>query len=76
MTSRDVVRLVTKLVLHTDEDIFTKKGVIHTIYDPACGTADFRSDAIAQIKEFNPKANIVPFGQSAEDHLARLDCIK
>jgi len=66
MTPRDVVRLVTKLVLHTDEDIFTKKGVIRTIYDPACGTAGFLSDAIAQIKEFNPKAKIVPFGQELD----------
>lgn len=66
MTPRDVVRLVTKLVLHTDEDIFTKKGVIRTIYDPACGTAGFLSDAIAQIKEFNPQAKIVPFGQELD----------
>jgi type I restriction enzyme M protein len=66
MTPRDVVRLVTKLVLHTDEDIFTKKGVIRTIYDPACGTAGFLSDAIAQIKEFNPLAKIVPFGQELD----------
>jgi len=66
MTPRDVVRLVTKLVLHTDEAIFTQKGVIRTIYDPACGTAGFLSDAIAQIKEFNPQAKIVPFGQELD----------
>jgi type I restriction enzyme M protein len=66
MTPRDVVRLVTKLVLHTDEAIFTQKGIIRTIYDPACGTAGFLSDAIAQIKEFNPQAKIVPFGQELD----------
>ena len=66
MTPRDVVRLVTKLVLHTDEAIFNQKGVIRTIYDPACGTAGFLSDAIAQIKEFNPQAKIVPFGQELD----------
>ena len=63
MTPRDVVRLVTKLVLHTDEAIFTQKGVIRTLYDPACGTAGFLTDAIEQIKEFNPQAKVVPFGQ-------------
>jgi type I restriction enzyme M protein len=66
MTPRAVVRLVTKLVLHTDEAIFTQKDVIRTIYDPACGTAGFLSEAIAQIKEFNPHAKIVPFGQKLD----------
>ncbi len=66
MTPSDVVRFVTKLVLHTDEDIFTKKGVIRTIYDPACGIGGFLSDAIKQIKEFNPQAKIVPFGQELD----------
>ena len=66
MTPSDVVRFVTKLVLHTDEDIFTKKGVIRTIYDSACGIGGFLSDAIKQIKEFNPQAKIVPFGQELD----------
>ncbi len=61
MTPSDVVRLVTKLVIHNDADIFTKKA--RNIYDPACGIAGFLSDAIKQIKELNPQANIVPFGQ-------------
>lgn len=34
MTPRDAVRLATKLVLAADEDIFSEKGVIRTIYDP------------------------------------------
>ncbi|XBY08922.1 hypothetical protein ABR759_04620 [Escherichia coli] len=33
MTPRDAVRLATKLVLAADEDIFSEKGVIRTIYD-------------------------------------------
>ena len=66
MTPSDVVRFVTKLVLHNDEAIFTQKGVIRTIYDTACGIGGFLSDAIKQIKEFNPHAKIVPFGQELD----------
>ena len=66
MTPSDVVRLATKLVIHTDEAIFTQKGVIRTIYDPACGIAGFLIDAIKQIKEYNPDAKIVPYGQELD----------
>jgi len=66
MTPRDIVRLTTKLVLNSDEEIFSEKGVIRTIYDPTCGTGGFLSDGISQIREFSPTARIVPFGQELD----------
>ena len=66
MTPRDVVRLTTKLVLSTDEEIFTQSGVIRTLYDPTAGTAGFLSDGIEQIKEFSPSARVIPFGQELD----------
>jgi len=66
MTPRDVVRLATSLVLHTDEEIFVESGVIRTIYDPTCGTGGFLSDGIEQIRELSPTAKIVPFGQELD----------
>ena len=43
MTPRDVVHLATRLVLAPDEEIFDEKGIIRTVYDPACGLLGFSS---------------------------------
>lgn len=66
MTPKDVVRLATKLVLAPDEAVFSEKGVIRTVYDPACGLLGFISDAIDQIKQLGSTATIVPFGQELD----------
>ena len=66
MTPKDVVRLATKLVLAPDEAIFSKTGVIRTIYDPACGLLGFISDAIDQIQQLGSTATIVPYGQELD----------
>jgi type I restriction enzyme M protein len=63
MSSRDAVHLATSLVLAPDEEIFTEKGVIRTLYDPTAGTGGFLFDAISEIKKLSPTAKIVPFGQ-------------
>lgn len=66
MTPKDVVRLATKLVLAPDEAVFSEKGVIRSVYDPACGLLGFISDAIDQIKQLGSSATIVPFGQELD----------
>ncbi len=66
MTPKDVVRLATKLVLAPDEAVFADKGVIRTVYDPACGLLGFISDAIDQIQQLGSTATIVPFGQELD----------
>lgn len=66
MTPRDAVRLATKLVLAADEEIFSEKGMIRTIYDPTCGTGGFLSDAINQIEEMGSSAKVVPYGQELD----------
>lgn len=66
MTPKDVVHLATKLVLAPDEEAFSEKGVIRTIYDPACGLLGFISDAIDQIQQMGSTATIVPYGQELD----------
>lgn len=71
MTPRDVVRLATALVLHTDNDLFEQQpGIIRTVYDPTCGTGGFLSDAISYVGEMESKnkapPKFVPFGQELE----------
>lgn len=66
MTPKDVVHLTTMLVLAPDEEAFAQKGVIRSVYDPACGLLGFISDAIDQIKKMGSTATIVPFGQELD----------
>ena len=37
-TPREVIRLMVNLLFIDDSEALTKKGVIRTLYDPACGT--------------------------------------
>jgi type I restriction enzyme M protein len=60
-TPRDVVRLTTTLVFDREE--LSGDGRIFTVYDCAAGTGGFLSSAIEQVKEWNPDATVVPYGQ-------------
>ncbi len=62
-TPREVIRLMVNLLLGEDADALTRKGVIRTIYDPACGTGGMLSVAEEYLRELNPDAKLVAFGQ-------------
>lgn len=62
-TPREVIRLMVQLLFINDKEILTQKGIVKTIYDPACGTGGMLSVAEDYIKEFNPDAKPVVFGQ-------------
>lgn len=65
-TPRDVVHLVTMLILMPDEEVFSGAGVIRKIYDGACGVGGFLLDAIELIRDLSPNATVVPFGQELD----------
>jgi len=65
-TPRDVVHLVTMLVIMPDEEVFTGSGVIRKIYDGACGVGGFLADAIELIRDLSPSATVVPYGQELD----------
>ncbi len=65
-TPREVIRLMTH-ILYTNEDVIYKKGIIRTIYDPACGTGGMLSVSEQYIRENNPNATLVLFGQEYND---------
>lgn len=44
-TPREVIRLMVNLLFLNDRDILTQKGIVKTIYDPACGTGGMLSVA-------------------------------
>jgi len=46
-----------------DSDVLTTKGIVKTLYDPACGTGGMLSVAEEYMRELNPDAQLEAFGQ-------------
>lgn len=62
-TPREVIRLMVNLLLTEDTAALTQPGVIRTVYDPACGTGGMLSVTEDYLRELNPTAKLVAFGQ-------------
>jgi len=62
-TPREVIRLMVNLIFMPDSDILTTKGIVKTLYDPACGTGGMLSVAEDYVRELNPNARLEVFGQ-------------
>jgi type I restriction enzyme M protein len=61
-TPREVIKLMVNVLFNNEKDIFTK-GIVKTLYDPACGTGGMLSVAESFIMEHNPDAKLEVFGQ-------------
>ncbi len=61
-TPREVIRLMVNLIFSPDSDILTKKGIVRTLYDPACGTGGMLSVSEEYLRELNPDADLEVFG--------------
>lgn len=62
-TPREVIRLMVNLLFLNDKEVLTKKSIIKTLYDPACGTGGMLSVAEEYLRELNPEADLRVFGQ-------------
>lgn len=62
-TPREVIRLMVNLLFEPDNDVLTKKGILKTLLDPACGTGGMLSVADEYLRELNPDARLEVFGQ-------------
>lgn len=62
-TPREVIRLMVNLLFVNDKDILTQKGIVKTLYDPACGTGGMLSVAEDYLRELNPEGHLEVFGQ-------------
>lgn len=62
-TPREVIRLMVNLLFAPDGDVLTKKGIVKTLLDPACGTGGMLSVADEYLEELNPDARLEAFGQ-------------
>ena len=66
-TPREVIHLMVNLLFLTDNDVLTTKGIIKTLYDPACGTGGMLSVSDEYLRKLNPDANLEMFGQDYND---------
>jgi type I restriction enzyme M protein len=62
-TPREVIRLMVNLLFIDDGDILTKRGIVKTLCDPACGTGGMLSVAEDHLRGLNPKARLEVYGQ-------------
>ncbi len=62
-TPREVIRLMVNLLFVDDTEALTRKGIVKTLYDPACGTGGMLSVAEEYLHELNPNAQLELFGQ-------------
>ncbi|MGO8943516.1 MAG: N-6 DNA methylase [Syntrophobacteraceae bacterium] len=62
-TPREVIRLMVNLLFSPDSDILTTKGIVKSLYDPACGTGGMLSVSEDYLRELNPDARLEVFGQ-------------
>jgi len=62
-TPREIIRLMVNLLFIEDREILTQKGIVKTLYDPACGTGGMLSVAEQYVKELNRDADLKVFGQ-------------
>lgn len=66
-TPREIIRLMVNLLFDPDDTMLTTKGIVKTLYDPACGTGGMLSVSENYLRELNPDARFEVFGQDYND---------
>ena len=61
-TPREVIRLMVNLLLEPDSSILTANKIV-TIYDPTCGTGGMLSEGQNWLRDHNPNATVLVYGQ-------------
>jgi type I restriction enzyme M protein len=62
-TPREVIRLMVNLLFIEDDRLLTKRGIVKTILDPACGTGGMLSVAEDHLRSLNPRARLEVYGE-------------
>jgi type I restriction enzyme M protein len=67
-TPREVIRLMVSLLLAEHKDGLQGKGIIRSVYDPACGTGGMLITAKDYMQnEINPDLEVVMYGQELNE---------
>lgn len=62
-TSRDIIYLMTDLLIAEEKDILTDEGVVKTVYDMAMGTSQMLGCMEERLKDLDEDAEVTTFGQ-------------
>jgi type I restriction enzyme M protein len=73
-TPREVIRLMVNLLFTPDRQILRTKGIVKTLYDPACGTGGMLSVAEEHLRDLNPDARLEVFGQDYNNEAFAICC--
>lgn len=73
-TPREVIRLMVNLLFDPDSQVLRTKGIVRTLYDPACGTGGMLSVAEEYLHELNPNARLEVFGQDYNNESFAICC--
>lgn len=73
-TPREVIRLMVNLLFTPDSQVLRTKGIVRTLYDPACGTGGMLSVAEEFLRELNPDARLEVFGQDYNNEAFAICC--
>ncbi|GAK60826.1 N-6 DNA methylase [Candidatus Vecturithrix granuli] len=67
-TPREVIRLMVNLLFAEQSEELQGKGLVRSVFDPACGTGGMLTIAKAHIQEqINPNVEIVLYGQEINE---------
>lgn len=62
-TSRDIIYLMTDLLIEEERDLLLEEGVVKTVYDMAMGTSQMLGCMEERLKEIDSHAEVTCFGQ-------------
>ena len=62
-TPGEVIRLMVNLLFVEDDDVLSKPGIVRSVYDPTAGTGRMLSVSNEHLRELNPEARLVLYGQ-------------
>lgn len=62
-TSRDIIYLMTDLLIADDEEKLSKEGIAKTVYDMTMGTSQMLTCMTERLKEIDKNADVIVFGQ-------------
>ncbi|EMF0383947.1 SAM-dependent DNA methyltransferase [Enterococcus hirae] len=68
-TSRDIIYLMTDLLLAEDSETLVGENVVKTVYDQTMGTSQMLSAMIERIHDFNESVEVRTFGQELNPEL-------
>ena len=66
-TARDIINLMTELLVGEDEERLQKEGITATIYDMAMGTSQMLGCMSDRLLEIDPDADITTYGQELNE---------